>query len=178
MSRKRFTLSKDEEKALEAAYSVCQDGQTKTRYQAVRLYGNGYAVQEIAEITGCSRPSLMEWCRSYRQGGIAGLLDKRRGGNRAKLTAAQVEEVQRHLHRYTPAQLFGAAQCHGDGSFWTIADLAHYLGQRYGVRYQSQTSYRALLARCGFSLQRPGGPYYSHHEGQVMAFEEALEKNC
>jgi len=178
MARKRFTLTEDEDKALKSAYSVCQDGQTKTRYQAVRLYGNGYAVTEIEKITGCSRASLMEWWRAYRHMGIAGLLDKRRGGNRARLTAAQIEEVQRDLHRYTPSQLFSAEQCQGDGSFWTVADLAHHLAAAYGVRYQSQTSYRTLLARCGFSLQRPGGPYYSHNESQVMAFEEQLEKNC
>lgn len=178
MARKRFQLSEDEDNALKGAYSVCKDAQTKTRYQAVRLYGTGYAVTEIEAITGCSRASLMEWCRAYRQMGIAGLLDKRRGGNRAKLTPAQVEAVQSQLQRYTPGQLFSAEPCQGDGRFWTVADLAHYLEQAYGVRYQSLTSYRELLARCGFSLQRPGGPYYSHNESQVMAFEEELEKNC
>ena len=85
MAKRKFKLSKEQDQALKAAYHQCQHGQTKIRYQAVRLYGNGYAVAEIEDITGCSRPSLMEWCRVYRQAGVVGLVDKRQGGNRAKM---------------------------------------------------------------------------------------------
>jgi transposase len=131
-----------QEKELKAAYSQCQDGLTKIRYQAVRLYGTGYEVKEIEAITGCSRPSLMEWCRTYQRFGVAGLVDQRRGGNRAKLNPIQLEQLQDQMETYSPRQLFGVNGYVGAGQFWTVPDLAKLVKEKYGITYQSQTSYR------------------------------------
>ncbi|NJN71067.1 MAG: helix-turn-helix domain-containing protein [Nitrospira sp.] len=81
MRNRQFVLSETEVNELKCAFHNCEEGQTKIRYQAVRLYGQGHPVNEIESICGCSRSSLMEWCRAYRQDGIAGLVDKRQGGN-------------------------------------------------------------------------------------------------
>ena len=177
MSRKRYTLRKEEIAELQVAYDQSRNGQTKIRYQAVRLYGAGKAVEDIMEITGCSRASLMEWNRTYRQEGIAGLVDKRQGGNSAKLTAAQIEHLQSQLHGYEPAQLLGADNCVGNGQFWTVPDLAQHVEKNYGVTYKSKNSYRSLLRKCGLSLQRPAGQYKSRNEIKVLHFEQELEKN-
>src|SRR5262245_57625646 len=115
MAKRQFKLTEAQENELKWAYSQCQDGQTKIRYQAVRLYGQGYSVKQIQEITGCSRPSLMEWCRAYQQYDTAGLVDKRNGGNRAKLSSLEIEQLQDQLHSYTPGQLFESAGCYGNG---------------------------------------------------------------
>ena len=77
MAKRKFTLNNEQEKEVKAAYHQCQESGAKIRYQAVWLYGKGYQVKEIQQITGCSRPSLMEWCRAYRQNGVEGLLDHR-----------------------------------------------------------------------------------------------------
>jgi hypothetical protein len=53
-----------------AAFEITHDGAHRTRLHAVRLYGLGYLVPQIVEITGCARSSLMEWCAAYRAGGI------------------------------------------------------------------------------------------------------------
>jgi transposase len=66
MAKRKFVLSKAEQKELLRAYRICRDAGTRTRYQAVRLYCEGYSEKEIGRITGCSRTSLMEWCRAYR----------------------------------------------------------------------------------------------------------------
>jgi transposase-like protein len=66
MAKRKFKLTEVERKELLKAYHVSKDASTRTRYQAVRLYGEGYAEKEIERITGCSRTSLMEWCRAYR----------------------------------------------------------------------------------------------------------------
>ncbi len=176
MKQREFKLSQEQANELVGAYQHSQDVKAKTRFQAVRLYGVGYKVSEIETICGCSRPSLMEWCRAYREEGVAGLLDHRQGGNRALLHPVEMEELQRLMHQYTPAQLLSQAQCRGEGAFWSVPDLAQVVKQRYRVVYKSLTSYRMLLAKCGFSLQRPGHYYRSRHDDQVMAFEEELEK--
>ena len=176
MAKRKFILTEKEVNELKGAYQQSQDGQTKTRYQAVRLYGSGYPVSEIEEISGCSRVSLMEWCRSYRQAGIAGLVDQRQGGNRAKLKPVQIEQLQQQLEEYSPAQLLGAVNCYSDGQFWTVPDLAQLVKRDYKVEFKSATSYRSLFKRCNFSCQRPGSQYWSRKELAVLDFEQQLEK--
>ena len=177
MRNRQFKLNETEVKALQGAYHNSDDPLARIRFQAVRLYGQGDKVEEIERICGCSRPSLLEWCRDYRREGLAGLLDHRQGGNAAKLQPLQLEALQTLLHRYTPAQLFGQANCCGDGVFWTVSDLQRLVQERFGVLYSSRTSYRSLFAKCGLSQQRPGHYYKSRDERKVMAFEEDLEKN-
>ena len=177
MAKRKFILTKEQDQELKAAYHQCQDGQAKTRYQAVRLYGNGYQVAEIQEITGCSRPSLMEWCRAYRQAGVVGLVDRRQGGNRAKMSAEQLAHLQQQLGGYTPRQILGAKNCYGSGEFWSIPDLARLLVRNYGITYKSASSYRDVFIRCDYSCQRPGTQYKSRNELQVLDFEQELEKN-
>lgn len=176
MKNRTFWLIPAEICELQAAYLHCQDANTKIRYQAVRLYGTGYTVEQILDICACSRRRLMNWVAAYSKEGIAALLDHRAGGNRAALTPEQIQAVQNQLHTYTPAQLLGkdAAQC--DGLFWTVADLAALLKRDYKVTYESLTSYRNLLAKCGLSYQRPAKQYKSRSETKIMEFEEALEK--
>ena len=124
MRQRAFQLTEAQACELQGAYHNCQAAQTRTRYQAVRLYGQGYATREIEAICGCSRSSLMAWCRSYQAAGVTGLVDQRRGGNRARLTAVQIERLQYLLDSYTPGQLWSAVACVGSGQFWTVGDLA------------------------------------------------------
>lgn len=177
MRTRAFRLTDEQANELQAAYLQCQDADTKTRYQAVRLYGLGYAVAQIKDICGGSTTSLMEWCRAYRQHDLTALLDHRLGGNRAFLKPDQIEAILNQLHTYTPAQLLGRDDCCGEGTFWTVTDLATLVNRDYQVTFQSPTSYRILLAKCDFSYQRPAKQYKSHSAVKLMEFEEALEKN-
>lgn len=178
MAKRKFSLNKEQEKEVKAAYHQCQESGAKIHYQAVWLYGRGYKVKEIEQITGCSRPSLMEWCRAYRQSGVEGLLDHRVGGNRAKLKPTELEQIQQQLESYTPRQLFGPDSCTKEGQFWTVPDLVKLLKEKYRLSYQSPSSYRTLFKRCGFSCQRPEAHYRSRNELKVLEFEQQLEKNC
>jgi len=177
MRNRQFHLSEAAANELQGAYHNSTNAQAKTRFQAVRLYGQGREGLEIESICGCSRSSLMEWCRAYGREGVAGLLDHRRGGNCAKLQPVQIELIQDLLPSYSPEQLWGREQCVGDGQFWTVPDLARLVEERCGVVYQSDNSYRALFSKCGFSRQRPGHFYKSRSEQAVVTFEEELEKN-
>jgi len=124
MAKRRFQLTDQQDRELLVAYSNCVDGPTRTRYQAVRMYGRGYAMSEILALTGSSRTGVLEWCHFYQTEGLASLTDQRRGGNAAKLTAAQQADLRARLHQYTPAMLFGAQAA---GDFWTVPDLKRAL---------------------------------------------------
>jgi transposase len=177
MAKRKFALTETERKELLQAYRVCKDAATRTRYQAVRLYGEGYPEKEIEQITGCSRTSLMEWCRAYRADHSQGLVDKRVGGNRAKLSKLQIEELQHMLHQYTSEERLGLKASTADGQFWTVEDLVLVVRERYGVEYQSRTSYSSLLRLCGFSYQKTEKIFKSRSQTKVAEFEDQLEKN-
>src|SRR4051812_48145604 len=108
MAKRKFTLTDKARRELQQAYELSKEIGARTRYQSVRLYGEGYAVTEIEKITGCRRSSLMEWCREYQHNGAAGLVDKRVGGNSAKLSKLQIEDLSYRLRQYTPRDLFGS----------------------------------------------------------------------
>jgi transposase len=176
MRTRTFRLTQAEANALHAAFLHMQDAETKTRFQAVRLYGLGYGVPQILDICGGSHSRLLEWVRAYREQGLTALLDHRKGGNSAKLAPHQIQKLREQLQTYTPAQLLGREHCIGPGAFWTVSDLALLVEREQGVVYQSKTSYYTLLAKCGFSQQCPAKQYKSHSDQNVMEFEELLEK--
>jgi transposase len=176
MRTRTFRLTDPESNALQTAYLHCPSADTKIRYQAVRLYGLGYPVVQILDICGCSRTSLMEWSRAFRQKGVTALVDHRMGGNHAKLRPHQLEHLKKQLHQYTPGQLLGQRDCVGGGQFWSLSDLANLLERDYGVVYQSPTSLSTLMTRCEFSYQRTSKQYKSRSEAKVLDFEQTLEK--
>ena len=177
MAKRKFHLTDAQEQELIQAYTQCADGVTRTRYQAVRMYGTNYPLTEILKLTRCSTTSLMEWCQAFTQSGTPALVDGRRGGNSAQLTSEQRAEIEIRLHQYTPRNLFGLTTATAAGQFWTVEDLHRALQDWYGVEYASRTSYLNLLHACGFSYQRPAKVFKSQRPAQMMEFEEQVEKN-
>lgn len=178
MAKRQFNLTAAEEQELRQAYATCPDGAERTRLQALRLYGTGWAVADIIVITGCTWRSLARWSHDYRRTGRDSLTDQRQGGNRALLTPNQRAEIQQKLHQYTPRDVFGPEhQSGGDGAYWSIADVRRAVTRWTGVAYQSAQSYRELLHACGFSYQRTERQYRSRKEADVAAFSEQVEKN-
>jgi transposase len=177
MAKRQYTLTDHEVNQLVSGYAQSQDGPTRTRCQAVRLYGTGYPVAQIIELTGCSRTSLMEWCHAYRQHGLLGLVDKRVGGNHAKLSHDQIDDLRQRLHSSSPRQVLGASTATEAGQFWTVEDVQAALKHWYQVEYQARSSILRLLGLCGFSYQRPSQVFKSRRAAEVRAFEEQLEKN-
>ena len=177
MPRQRSHITEQQVQQLQQAFASTKDGPTRTRYQAIRLYFQGYPVVEICEITGCNRTSLMEWCRKFRQQGTEALAEHRGGRHRARLTLEQIAALSDQLRLYTPRDLFGAGTHTASGQHWTVEDLAYAVQRWYGVTWQSRGSYHSLFSQCGFTYQRTEKVYKSRREKDIMAFEAAVEKN-
>jgi transposase len=177
MAQRQFSLSEQEVNQFQGLEDTTQKARELRRLQAVRMYGTGYTVEQIKEITGCSWRSLMDWCRAYRQSGLDGLYSKWQGDNALKLSREQRREVKEKLHQYRPDQVLLPAVRISQGEFWTVSDLKIALQQWYGVSYQSETSYRRLLHECRFSQQQTANQYRSRPNQLVVAdFEAQLEK--
>jgi transposase len=177
MSRQRQIYRREQIEELKAAYYKTDDADTRTRYQAVRLYAEGYGVAQISAITGCHRARLMEWCRKYGEQGVNGLLDHRGGDHRSHLNTAQMKDLCERLHQYSPRDVMGGATATSSGQYWTVRDLAQVIARWYGVTWRSGASYQAVFKHCGFSYQRTEKVYKSRRSEQVADFEAELEKN-
>jgi transposase len=177
MAKRKFNLTESEMRQLQAAFQQEKDGPTRTRYQAVRLYGAGTAVADIQGLTGCARSSLMEWVQKYVQDGLEGLQDHRGGPHASKLTRSQITELREKLLQYTPYNVLGPHAHTLSGVHWTVPDLYSVVKQWYGVCYQSRTSYLSLFVACGFSYQWTEKVFKSRREAQVLEFEADTEKN-
>lgn len=177
MTHRQFSLNEQEVKQFQNLEDSTQKARELKRLQAVRMYGTGYAVDTIINLTGCSWRSLMDWCQSYRQSGLAGLKSKWQGDNALKLSREQRRELKEKLYQYRPEQVLAPEVRISQGEYWTISDLKIAVQQWYGVSYQSETSYRQLLHECDFSQQQSSHQYRSRPNQEVVAdFEARLEK--
>ncbi len=175
MAKRKFNLTQSEIIALQAAYQQEADGPTRTRFQAVRLYGQNYPVAEIQSLTGCARSTLLSWCAKYQQAGLEGLRDHRGGRQAARLTVEQIAQVREKLRQYRPYDILGSAAI-SQGQYWTVADLYQAVKHWFGVTYASRTSYLNLFDACGFSYQRTEQVFKSRRASQVLDFEADTEK--
>jgi transposase len=177
MAKRTFKLTDEQRSELLRAYDETNEADVQRRVQAVRLYGEGWSVDDIRAITGCSERSLRRWCAGYEQGGLERLEDQRAGGNNAKLTPEQRAEAIKRVKTYRPDQLFPADIRVSRGEFWTVSDLQIGLQRWYGVTWRSATSYRNLLHESRLSVQQVETTYRSRPGELVVAdFEAQLEK--
>jgi transposase len=177
MARRSFELNEQERGELRGAYDSAKDTRFQQRVQAVRLYGEGWAVDDIQAIVGCSERSLLRWCERYRQDGVAGLASGWRGGNNARLSPTQRAELIAKVQHYPPDQLLPTEVRVSRGAFWTVSDLRIGIQRWYGITWRSHNSYRAVLAQAGLRLQRTENTYRSRPDDLTVAdFEARLEK--
>jgi transposase len=100
-------------------------------------------------------------------------VDKRVGGNSAKLSKLQLEDLSYRLRQYTPRDLYGPEA----SAYWTGPDLVRVIKKWYAVEYRSSSSYLRVFRVCDFSYQKVEKVYKSRSELKALDFEEQIEKN-
>ena len=177
MAKRKIEQAEQEIRKLRLAADNTKDAKEMKRLQAVRLYYDGRAVSDIVQIVECGERSLFRWVADYQREGIAGLKSKYKGGNSAKLSREQKNEIREKLHTYRPSQVLSPEVRISQGDYWMVSDLRIAVQEWYGVTYQTATSYRTLLKECGFSLQRAERRYRSRaSEAEIADFEAEVEK--
>jgi transposase len=125
--------------------------QAALRTRAVRAVLNGMTQAQAARVFGVHHNAVNRWIKRYREGGWAGLSERRRGrrpGEQAALAEPQQQEVIALVRDATPEQL-GLA-----GFLWTREAVAELIGRRYGLLL-ARTTVGAYLRGWGFSPQKP-----------------------
>jgi transposase len=125
--------------------------QAALRTRAVRAVLAGMTQAQAARVFGVHHNAVNRWIKRYREGGWAGLSERRRGrrpGEQAALSEPQQREVIALVRAATPDQL-GLA-----GFLWTRGAVAELIAHRYGLLL-ARTTVGAYLRGWGFSPQKP-----------------------
>jgi transposase len=126
--------------------------QAALRNRAVRAVLNSMTQAQAARVFGVHHNAVNRWIKRYRQGGWAGLAERRRGrrpGEQAALSEPQQQELMALVRDATPDQL-GLA-----GLRWTREAVAELIGRRDGLLL-ARTTGGWVATRLG--LQPPAAP--------------------
>jgi transposase len=137
--------------------------QAALRNRAVRAVLEGMTQAEAARVFRVHPNAVNRWIKRYREGGWAGLSERRRGrraGEQAALTELQQQEIIALVRDSTPDQL-GLA-----GFLWTRDAVAELISQRSG-RWLARTTVGGYLRGWGFSPQRPQRRALEQHPAAV-----------
>jgi transposase len=113
----------------------------------VLLSHQGYALQQIASITGQSDETVRRWLHRFKSRGCAGLREAPRPGRPPKVTPA-VEQLLGRWALLSPRRL-GVPR-----PSWTCANLARLVERLLGVRVTDECI-RLHLHRLDFVCRRP-----------------------
>lgn len=125
--------------------------QQHNRNQAIRLFQQGKARQEIAEIVGVHYGVVCRWIRAWQKGGKRGLEIKKRGreiGQQRVLTTGQEKELKRLLCDKNPRQLKLPF------ALWNRKAIQSAIYQLWRVRIAIRTI-GDYMKRWGFTPQKP-----------------------
>jgi transposase len=118
------------------------------RLRAAELLAQGRSQAEVAELVGASRESVRRWQARLAQGGVAALRRRRAAGRPPKLSDTQAAQVNQALRQGALANGFAT-------DLWTLDRVAQVVQRVTGVRLARASTWRLLVGRLGWSLQRP-----------------------
>ena len=134
------------------------------RMEAARLLRQGLSQSEVARAVGVHRQSVSRWARELDESGVRGLRKAGRTGRPAKLSPAQLRDLDRALRRGPEA--FGYAS-----GLWTAARVRDLIEDRTGVRYHEDHVWR-ILRKLGWTCQRPTGKALERDEEGIRHWKK------
>ncbi len=131
----------------------------RRRMAAARLLRRGLSQSEVARGVGVHRQSVSRWARELKQSGVRGLRRAGRSGRPAKLSAAQLRDLERALK--------GGPEALGyQSGLWTAGRVRELIEYRTGVRYHEAHVWR-ILRQLGWTCQRPTGRALERNEEAI-----------
>lgn len=83
-----------------AAYHQCTSPHDYSRLLALEMAQQGqWTLAEIAKALGKDRTTIVRWLKSYRQGGLQGLLARGHGGRKPRLKTDDIEALKAELRK-------------------------------------------------------------------------------
>lgn len=95
MGRRKEIIDEELVKKAQEDVKKIKDYKIIIRLQAI--IGGRYPLKEVREILGVSRHSVRLWAKRYKEEGLDGLSDKKKGHRRRKLGEEEESEIRRWL---------------------------------------------------------------------------------
>ena len=146
--------------------NVSPETRKTIKAQAIRLHKKDKAEGEIAELLNISYQAVSRIIRAYKKEGMTCLKEKKRGrksGEKRKLTAQQVKEIQGIIIDKCPDQVKIAA------CLWTRQAIQELIKKLYRIDIPLR-SISNYLDRWGMSCQRPTKRAYSQDDVKLKTF--------
>ena len=136
---KNFTLTEEKLNELRTALKSESDSRLYKRLLILERLHAGLTATQLSKAFNVSDRTIRTYVKSYREGGLAGLLTLKHKGSKGFLTKKQQEELKVHIQsaRYRSAK-----------------EIADYIKEKYGVKYASSTV-SGLLKTWEFNLKKP-----------------------
>lgn len=121
----------------------------QAKSEAILLAARNVDIDTIADFVERQPSTVQQWLTSWRQTRLASIFTGHENNDNAcKLSPQQKAEVLEVLAAPPSAQHLPAA-------FWSPPDLANWLEARFGVVYESASSYHFFLHLAGLSFHKP-----------------------
>jgi transposase len=137
----------------------------QVRMLAAGRFAEGATDTQVAAEFRVSRMSANRWHRAFDAGGRDALLSKGPGGEKCKLTQAQLQALQAALDHGPAAYGWNEDQC------WTLARIAELVRDLFRVPY-TLSGLDYLLHRLGWSWQVPARRAVERDEPAIAAWRE------
>jgi transposase len=122
----------------------------QAKSEAILLAAEDVDIAVIARFTDREPSTVEQWLRDWEKTRLASVVTGHTGNlNASKLTSEQRAEVAAHLSR---------PPCDDDAlpaAFWDVPKLAGWLSTRFGILYESPSSYHFLLKFAGLTFHKP-----------------------
>lgn len=129
------------------------------RLQAARLFEQGLSQAAVSRKLGVKPASVCRWHRAWESGGKQALRRKGGAGRKARITAAQLRQLENALLKGPLA--------HGYHSeLWTLERIGELIQRKFGIRYYRGHVWK-LLQRMEWSAQRPALRAKERDEGAI-----------
>lgn len=129
------------------------------RFRAYELLKRGLNEAEVARQVGVHRQSVNRWAMQIAERGRRGLKKAGRAGRKARLSEADLRQIERKLKHGPEALGY-------ETGLWTLERVAQLIEQECGVKYHPGHVWW-LLGKMGWSCQRPTGRALQRDEASI-----------
>ena len=121
----------------------------RQKAQAVIFASNQVDIEIVSNGIGKTIPTIEKWLVDWNHRHLASLFTRHKDNhNAARLTAEQKAQIKEALQ--SPPSDYGLPL-----SFWTVPQVRNYIKAEFGVVYESDRSYHAILKFSGLSFHKP-----------------------
>jgi len=139
----------------------------KERELIVKLNTQRKNQQEIADLIGCSQPTVHKWITRFKQGKTLDTLP--RSGRPTKLTKQKLKQLKKKI----VAEIEATNEQFCSINTKQIGELIHQeIGEIYSLRHVER-----IMHKIGFSLITPRPQHIRHDQEKIDKFRNEFKKN-